>query len=263
MSEFRFARVGLEPSTRGRDFARLEARPTGMTQTSRVRAISFDGDMTLWDFEEVMRHSFAITLQELRRRVPSPRTATLTIDKMIEIRNQVTSELGERIVDLEEIRLEAFRRTLEHAGCRNEDLAADLNSIYLRHRFEDVELYGDVLPTLRGLRSELLVGLLSNGNGYPKRSGLRDRFDFVTLSQEVGVQKPDERIFAAACAQAGCRTSELLHVGDSLESDVVGARRAGARSVWLNRPGVRNDRGIEADHEIRRLTDLFEIVDLV
>ena len=60
---------------------------------SRMRAIFFDGDMTRWDFEKVMRNSLAHVLTELRVRLPRKRCADLTVDRMIEIRNAVAEKL--------------------------------------------------------------------------------------------------------------------------------------------------------------------------
>lgn len=231
-----------------------------MHQPRQIKAISFDGDMTLWDFEQVMRHSLSLVLAELRRRVPGQRTADLTIDQMIEIRNAVAAELKGKIVNLEAIRLHAFKRTVACVGCADDALAADLNALYLKHRFEDIELYPDVLPCLDALRSDFAIGLLSNGNGYPERCGLPDRFSFVVFSQDVGVEKPDPGMFLAACQQAGCAPRELMHIGDSLASDVAGANGVGAVSVWLNRDAKQNHSGIVPDYEIRSLADLADLV---
>jgi HAD superfamily hydrolase (TIGR01509 family) len=224
-----------------------------MAAMSGVTVISFDGDMTLWDFQKVMRHSLRITLAELRRRVPGKATSDLTVDKMIAIRNAAAAELKGKTVNLEEIRRGAFERTLEFVGCADDALAADLNTLYLKHRFQDIELYPDVIPTLDTLRSKFSLGLISNGNGYPERCGLAGRFSFVIFSQDVGVDKPDPRIFLAACAEAGCDTAELMHIGDSLEADVAGANAVGATSVWLNRAGKQNATGITPGYEIRSL----------
>jgi putative hydrolase of the HAD superfamily len=227
---------------------------------NRITTISFDGDGTLWDFEKVMRRSLSIALRELRRRVPGRASADLTVDRMIEIRNVVAAELRGKTVNLEDIRLWAFRRTLRSIGCVDDDLAKDLNALYLRHRFEDIELYPDVIETLDSLRSRFTIGLLSNGNGYPERCGLPDRFRFVVFSQDVGVEKPHPEIFAAGCRKAGCCPEELMHVGDSLDTDVSGANASGAVSVWLNRKGVDNRTDIRPDHEIRSFLQLMDIV---
>lgn len=227
-----------------------------MKRTRRITAISFDGDATLWDFEKLMRHSLSFALEELCRRVPGTIAVNLTVDRMIEIRNTVAGELKGKTVNVEEIRLQAFKRTVASVGRTDDELAADLNAIYLKHRFEDIELYPDVIPALDALHTDFSIGLLSNGNSCPEQCGLRDRFSFVIFPQDVGVEKPDPAIFAAACTQACCPPAQLMHVGDSLEADVAGANTAGALSVWLNRSGAKNNTSIIPDHEIKSLAEL-------
>ena len=57
----------------------------------QISAISFDGDMTLWDFYKVMRHSLTHILRELRRYVPIQHALDLTVEDMIAIR---TNDMG-------------------------------------------------------------------------------------------------------------------------------------------------------------------------
>ena len=181
----------------------------------KISTISFDGDMTLWDFRKVMRHSLKHTLIALQKQRPTPRVLNLTIDEMIAIREQFAEAVKGKIWSLEEIRLRAFERTLEHVGCPDKDLAAHLNAIYRKHRFEDIELYPDVIPTFDTLAPHFKLGLLSNGNTYPERCGLDGRFDFVVFSQDVQVEKPDRKIFEITAQRAGCELNQMLHVGDS------------------------------------------------
>ena len=61
---------------------------------SRIRVVSFDGDMTLWDFEKVMRNSLAQALVELRKHLHQRQCVDLTVDRMIEIRNTVADEFA-------------------------------------------------------------------------------------------------------------------------------------------------------------------------
>lgn len=225
---------------------------------SRVAAVSFDADGTLWDFEKVMRHALAIARTELLRATGLP-SESLSIEAMVEIRNRMADDLRGRVTNLEAIRLEAFRRTLARVGRPDDALAERLNTVYLRHRFEDVELYDDVLPTLDALRGVCPLGIVSNGNSYPERCGLEDRFAFVVFSQDHGFEKPDPRLFGVALRMLGCAPSELLHVGDSPWNDVYGARQAGARSVWLNRGGLANPGELRPDFEISDLRELIGI----
>ena len=223
-----------------------------------IAAISFDADGTLWDFDKVMRHALGFARDELLRATALP-SESLSIEAMIEIRNHTADELSGKVTSLEAIRLEAFRRTLADVGHRDDALAERLNAIYLRHRFEDVELYGDVLPTLNALRGICPLGIVSNGNSYPERCGLDGRFAFVVFSQDHGFEKPDPRLFGVALRLLECEASGLLHVGDSLRNDVHGASLAGIRSVWLNRGALANPGDVLPDFEIPDLRDLIGI----
>ena len=179
---------------------------------------------------------------------------------MIYIRNQCADEVKGRIWNLEDIRKQAFERTLEYVGYPDKELAAHLNTIYRKHRFGDIELYPDVIPTFDALAPHFKLGLLSNGNTYPERCGLEDRFAFVVFSQDVQVEKPHPKIFEITAQQAGCELSQMLHVGDSLVNDVAGAQNVGISTVWLNREGVKNDTEIRPDYEISSLNEITTIL---
>lgn len=83
------------------------------------------------------------------------------------------------------------------------------------------------------------LAVVSNGGPRQReklaRAGLAAFFpeERVLISSEVGVEKPDPRIFAAALAALGLAKDEVLHVGDDPARDVLGARRAGLASCWL------------------------------
>ena len=226
----------------------------------RITTISFDADGTLWDFEGVMRHALGCALDELRRLVPST-PDSLSIEALIAIRDQIAEEYKDREMTHEVIRLEAFKRTLQFIHSPDDDLADHLNTLYLKHRFEDIQLFDDVLPALNALRGDYTMGLLSNGNTYPERCGLEGFFQFVVFAQDYGIQKPDPRLFEIAIEHAGCAKQQLLHVGDSFQNDIIGAKQAGVRSIWLNRQGENKETGKQHDFAIsslRELTGLLE-----
>ncbi len=68
--------------------------------------------------------------------------------------------------------------------------------------------------------------------------GLDTRMEHLIASGEVGVAKPDRRIFEHACSVFGVRPSDAAYVGDRLRTDAIGAARAGLTGIWLNRRGV-------------------------
>jgi putative hydrolase of the HAD superfamily len=236
-----------------------QAEGKQMNKIPGIKAISFDADGTLWDFEKVMRHSLHHVLKELKK-IDSNAADMLDIEKMIKIRSRVADELKSKVTNLEDIRLEAFRQTLKDIGRSNDALASHLNQVYLKHRFEDIELFNDVLPALKALRVKYTIGILSNGNSYPERCGLEGMFQFVVFSQGYGVEKPDPGLFQVAVEKAGCSTGQLLHVGDSLQNDIIGAINAGIKCVWLNRSGAKNNLHLKIDYEVSSLLELLEIL---
>jgi putative hydrolase of the HAD superfamily len=93
-----------------------------------------------------------------------------------------------------------------------------------------------VLAREAGLRT----AVISNSNGTVAAIltalGLAPHLDFIIDSSEVGVEKPDPRIFQIALDRAGLRPEEAAYVGDLYRVDVLGARAAGLRAVLMD-PG--------------------------
>jgi putative hydrolase of the HAD superfamily len=69
------------------------------------------------------------------------------------------------------------------------------------------------------------------------RTGLAPLLDGLAISAEVGAAKPDRAIFERALALAGVAAGEALHVGDTYDIDVAGARAAGIHAVHVDRSG--------------------------
>jgi len=226
---------------------------------SKIKVISFDADGTLWDFLKVMTHSLNHVLLEIEKLDPIAKSK-LSVEKMISIRNYVAENLIGKVTNLEEIRYEAFRETLKVAGRPNDELAKHLNEVYLKHRFEDIELFDDVLPTLNALKEKYSLIILSNGNSYPKKCGLDNIFTQVIFSQDYGISKPDSRIFEIAMEKARCNNDQIIHIGDDLISDIMGAQRVGITSVWVNRENYPNQTPIIPDYEVNNLTQILEIL---
>src|SRR3989442_4310656 len=92
----------------------------------------------------------------------------------------------------------------------------------------------------------LTAGVISNSNGtiraILRALGLLPYLDFVLDSAEVGVEKPDPRIFRLALEQARVAPREAVYVGDLYSVDVRGARAAGLDAVLLDPAGLWGER---------------------
>ena len=86
-----------------------------------------------------------------------------------------------------------------------------------------------------------------------ERTALRPLVDAVVISAELGVAKPEPAIFRAALDRLGAGPDGALHVGDSLEDDVAGARAAGLEAVIVARNGAPAPEGVRA---VRSLAEL-------
>ena len=106
--------------------------------------------------------------------------------------------------------------------------------------------YPDAAPALSALRDRgLRLIAVSNWDcALPRvleRCGIERMLDGVVTSAEAGARKPDPAIFIAALELAGCEAGEALHVGDTAEEDVAGARAAGIRPLLIDRDGSGGD----------------------
>lgn len=106
--------------------------------------------------------------------------------------------------------------------------------------------YPDVAPALGALRDRgLRLIAVSNWDcSLPRvleRCDLEGLLDGTVTSAEAGARKPDPAIFAPALALAGCEPDEAVHVGDTAEEDVAGARAAGIRPLLIDRRGTGGD----------------------
>ena len=101
------------------------------------------------------------------------------------------------------------------------------------------EFVSGLEDTLMALSNDYKLGLLSNSWLEAPRQALRDNgygrwFDVMICSFDIGVPKPDPRIFEFALDLLGVRAQEAVMVGDSLEADVKGALGAGMRAVLID-----------------------------
>ena len=208
-----------------------------MTSLSGIRAITFDVDGTLQDFDGMMRHALGEVLKELAR-LDAEAAQALDVERMIAIRDEVHERLRGRVTDLNAVREESIKEAIREAGRPDEELGSHLAQVYFRSRDGARALFPDVRPALELLGKSYRLGLLSNGNSYAGDLGIGDLISFEVFSQDnLGIEKPDPRIFDIAVDASGFEPHQLLHVGDSIENDVAGASNAGVAAVWLNRSG--------------------------
>ena len=101
-------------------------------------------------------------------------------------------------------------------------------------------IYDDVLPVLdelaaRGVRLAVISNWDERLRDLLRRLRLDSRFEAIVVSSEVGHPKPDRAIFDGAAVKLGLPASQILHIGDSIEMDLNGARAAGFMALQIRR----------------------------
>lgn len=133
---------------------------------------------------------------------------------------------------------------------------------------EDEVPYPDAQSTLASLRQKgYSLGIIANQNaGTAERLeawGLRQYFDVIAASAEIGYAKPGREIFEKAFELAGCTAQECVMVGDRVDNDIAPAKAIGMTTVWIKNglaqyQDAAHGDGI-ADYQIGTLKALLDI----
>ena len=197
-----------------------------------------------WErFETAMERLFASTS------APTPTTDYSLLESSITVMKQECEFIRELGIDkhVEQIAWEL----LQFAG---HPLFAASNTI----------LYNDAVPTLAHLQNAgFKLAIVSNWDTpldpLTERLGIADYFDAIVASHDARVrsEKPDPHIFNYALAAVDVSAEEAVHVGDTYEADIVGARDVGIRPILLDRDGTQTGKWEET---IRSLAELPELL---
>ncbi|HIS46904.1 MAG TPA: HAD family hydrolase [Candidatus Scybalocola faecigallinarum] len=163
-----------------------------------------------------------------------------------------------------------IRISLAHQGL-------DGNSAAIKHfgltktpwHSEDEIPYSDAHSTLAALRQKgYKLGIIANQKiGTEERLkawGLRQYFNVIAASAEIGYAKPDKEIFEKAFELARCTAEESVMVGDRLDNDIIPANALGMKTVWL-KSGLAKYQSADlgnrvADYQIYKLSELLCIL---
>jgi len=240
-----------------------------------VRAILFDYGHTLVDFrrtEEALREAY----EQIRARIEA--TAYMEVPELLDLIDRVAGGVDRLVAQsyqegrMEELNLPSvFRETLAAVGF---DLPDDViaHIIELDHSAysKSITVEPEVLATLDRLRRDgYAMGLVSNVSLLPHlmradldRLGIGRYLDGSVFSSEVGVRKPDPRIFREALDRVDADPAETVFVGDRLYDDVGGARAVGMRTVLTRQYRQEEDSETKPDAAIRHIAELPAVLEV-
>jgi len=197
-----------------------------------LRAITLDLDDTLWAIAPVVVRAEQALHGWLHTHCPTV-AERFPLEAMRSLRERTAAENPHLAHDYTAQRRLSLQAALRECG-EDEGHLDPAFEAYFGAR-NQVELYPEVAGALARIGRCVPLAALTNGNADLGRIGLAQHFRFTLGAREFGVAKPEPAIFLEACARLDCAPHEVLHVGDDVELDVRGARRAGLRAAWLQR----------------------------
>ena len=229
----------------------------------QYKHVFFDLDRTLWDFDAAAEVAFERIYEQYRLK-------DLGIPSAHEF-HEVYHPLNERLWELyreEKITKDKLNRTrfvlpLEHYGIHDTELADHLSEDYVYWSPRIVRLVPGTMELLNYLKPKYHLHLITNGfqevqDTKLNLSGLKPYFETLTVSEEVGVKKPNPEIFHYALRKANATPEESIVIGDEMAVDIDGARAAGIDQIFYNA----SSKAIEGERtfEVRNLLEIKEIL---
>ena len=214
--------------------------------------ILFDLDDTLFDFpapralEAALAH-YSVTL-----------TPEMLADYQ-QLNHALWEQYNAGLIDAQTLKRERFRELAPQSGVEPLVLNQTFFDAILAH---SAPLSG-VESTLRQLQGKVGMGIITNGfsdiqHARLRNSGLAECFEFVLVSEELGINKPDPRIFHSALARMpGVAAQDVLMVGDNPKTDVAGAAGVGIDTCWFNLHSQAAN--IATNHMIEQFAELLSL----
>ncbi len=200
-----------------------------------IRAVIFDLDGTLYDYNALERIAFA-RVQELVCERIGVRSEQYE-EAFVRARRDTKERLGD--VAAAHSRMLYFQKTLEYLDIRPLYMTLEMYETYWGAFLEEMTLYPGARELLDVLHEKnIRVGVCTDLTAhiqYRKLEALKlkDDIDSLVTSEEVGVEKPSPEIFEACLKKLRLLPEEVCFVGDHFKRDIEGARAAGMYAIWF------------------------------
>jgi len=221
----------------------------------------FDADGTLFDFSRAEAFALKQTFQDFS--IENFREDT-HLRHYREINGVIWREFEEGLITPKTLKTERFERLFT---ILNLDLnPASFSSCYLEHLSQCSFLLPGALPLITALKDSHTICLLTNGLSsvqHPRfdNSELSSLIDYLIVSEDVGIAKPDPGIFQILFEKAGRDDpSASLMIGDSLTSDIQGGINFGIDTCWFNPGNSEKNPLIQPTYEIQNLHELNTLI---
>ena len=135
------------------------------------------------------------------------------------------------------------------------------------YRTELETLYPQAEEVLKTLSEKYKLGIIANQpeglNERLEKFGILKYFSYVISSADVGILKPDYRIFKHALETAGCKGEDAFMIGDRIDNDIIPAKALGMKTVWIKQGfgalQTPMSKDSKPDYTVHNLSELLKI----
>lgn len=226
----------------------------------KYQALFLDMDGTFLDFHAAERQAFYKAFQITGE---EPDEEKYLLYSRINDSLWKAFERGE--IPKDAIRKSRYTKLFEKLHIEADGIAVELD--YERFLGEGHELVENAEEVLAFLAERYPLYVVTNGfasvqKNRLKLSGIERFMKQIFISEEIGYQKPQKEFFDVCFSRIDppVAPGEVLLIGDSLSSDILGAKNAGIASCWFNPAGAENNGSVQPDYEIRTLLTLKELL---
>ena len=220
-----------------------------------VKDIFFDLDHTLWDFDKNSMLAFKRVFKKFK--------IIIEFDAFLKIYEPINVEYWKKYRE-DKVSKENLRRGRLIDSFNFFDLIYTTEKIdeiadaYIQELPFDNHLFEGAVEILDYLILKYKLHIITNGfeevqHKKLKNSGIDCYFSTVTTSEEVGLKKPNPKVFLTALNKANSLPAQSVMIGDSLEADILGANNIGMQTIFYN---YRNE---NISKKIKSIDSLLEI----
>jgi putative hydrolase of the HAD superfamily len=231
-----------------------------------IKAILLDMDDTIIADDPFTEKAWQVACGRYSRQTKGfdAKTLKLGIDEVREVywKDAERHRIGR--LNLVQARRDIVNQAFSRLGINEPIVANELADLYTREKERLCVPFPGALEALNEFKaSGLRLALLTNGSLEIQRRKinrfkLAQYFDHILIEEELGVGKPDERVFRTALEKLKATPGESCMVGDDLERDISGAQKLGIFTVWvdLKKTGLPLNSSIKPDHIISSIIEL-------
>ena len=201
-----------------------------------IKHIFFDLDHTLWDFEKNSALAFEKIFQELNFDINSQQF--MAIYNPINVAYWKLYEKNE--IDQETLRVSRVKDAFDALNFEiSFDQINTISHLFIEYLTSNNHLIEGTIETLDYLKDKYVLHIITNGFSFVQdvklqKSNLDKYFVTITNSEAAGHKKPHENIFNHALTIANASKTESIMIGDSIEADVLGAKKKKKKAVFFN-----------------------------